>query len=66
MLVTCGRLELYTSNAEVVAQILQRPRDFVQLDIGNWIVSGSFCIADPELTWRADGCLWNEYHHERW
>jgi hypothetical protein len=41
MLVTCGRLELYASNAEIVAQILARPRDFMQLDIGNWIVSAN-------------------------
>lgn len=38
MLVTCGRLELWTSNAEIVAQVLGRPKDFMQLDLSNWIV----------------------------
>ena len=50
MLVTCGRLEMYTSNAEVVAQILARPRDFMQLDIGNWIVSRSTAFSRALLT----------------
>lgn len=33
MLVSCGRLELWTRDAEIAAQVLGRPRDFVQLDI---------------------------------
>lgn len=59
MLVTCGRLELFTSNAEFVTQILSRPKDFMQLDIGSWIVSHSlFCLDgsgillhDPVILW---------------
>lgn len=43
MLVTCGRLEIYTASAEVAAQILQRPSDFRQLDIASRIVRLSVC-----------------------
>ena len=38
VLVTCGRFELWSRDAEVCAQIVGRPRDFTQLDISNLFV----------------------------
>lgn len=38
MLVSCGRLELWTWDAEIVAQILGRPRDFMQVDLTDLFV----------------------------
>lgn len=65
MLVTCGRLEMYTSNAEVVAQILARPRDFMQLDIGNWIVSHRDTYSWSITNERSDERLRQQCAHDR-
>lgn len=44
MFVTCGRSEFSTRDPEIVAQILNRPRDFFQLDISELFVSTDMCI----------------------
>ena len=56
ILVSCGRLELWTRDAEVAAQILGRPRDFVQLDLSSLFVSISFTRHDDSPTDRQ--CRW--------
>lgn len=57
MLVTFGQLEVYTSDAEVVAQILSRPKDFTQLEMGNWIVGIFSLWAGGSLMTSTDGRL---------
>lgn len=39
LLASCGKLELWTWDSELINQILGRPKDFNQQDLGNAIVS---------------------------
>ncbi|KAK5166540.1 uncharacterized protein LTR77_008083 [Saxophila tyrrhenica] len=53
LLVSCGRLELWTCDSAIVAEVLSRPKDFNQLDIGNFILNK---FGDNILT--TDGDRW--------
>jgi len=41
ILVTAGRLEFWTWDSQITNQVLSRPKDFNQFDIGNILVSSS-------------------------
>jgi cytochrome P450 len=53
VLVTAGRLEFWTWDSQIVTQVLSRPRDFQQFDIGNIILNK---FGDNILT--TDGDIW--------
>jgi hypothetical protein len=54
ILVTCRQNELWTWDAEIVSQILSRPRDFVQQDLANILVGRlSQCQQVSWLTYSA-------------
>lgn len=38
ILATCGRFELWTWDSDLINQILARPKDFMQMDLGNVLV----------------------------